>query len=75
MPPAAAHGEAVKNSMFPGTALMYWLGTSQIHRLRASERTRLGSTFSLRAFHDRFLSFGAIPVALAARLTSGERAP
>ena len=32
-----AHGEAVKNSMFPGTALMYWLGTSQIHTLRARD--------------------------------------
>ncbi|MEP7382245.1 MAG: DUF885 family protein [Gemmatimonadota bacterium] len=71
MPAAAAHGEAVKNSMFPGTALMYWLGTSQIHALRASEQARLGSGFNARAFHDTFLSFGAIPVALAARLISG----
>jgi len=71
MPPAAAHGEAVKNSMFPGTALMYWLGTSQIHVLRASERARLGAAFSLRDFHDAVLSFGAIPVALAARLVPG----
>lgn len=71
MSPAAAHGEVVKNSMFPGTALMYWLGTSQIHSLRDAERTRLGSAFSLRAFHDTFLSFGAIPVTLAARLIAG----
>jgi uncharacterized protein (DUF885 family) len=70
MPPAAAHGEVVKNSMFPGTALMYWLGTSQIHALRAAERARLGAAFSLRDFHDSFLSFGAIPVALAARLVA-----
>ena len=27
MPPEAAQSEAVKNAMFPGTALMYWLGT------------------------------------------------
>lgn len=71
LPAAAAHNEAVKNSMFPGTALMYWLGTSQIHALRASERARLGTTFSLRDFHDAFLSYGAIPVALAARLVPG----
>ncbi|MFP5356070.1 MAG: DUF885 family protein, partial [Gemmatimonadota bacterium] len=51
MPAAAARGEAVKNSMFPGTALMYWLGTSQIHALRARESARRGSRFSLRAFH------------------------
>jgi len=71
MPASAAHGEAVKNSMFPGTALMYWLGTSQIHALRESERRRLGDAFSLRTFHDTFLSFGAIPVALVARLMAG----
>lgn len=71
MPAPAAHGEAVKNSMFPGTALMYWLGTSQIHGLRAEMAGRLGNDFSLREFHDEFLSFGAIPVALAAQLVRG----
>ncbi|MFN8666027.1 MAG: DUF885 family protein [Gemmatimonadaceae bacterium] len=71
MPAAAAHGEAVKNSMFPGTALMYWLGTSQIHALRARESARAGAAFSLRAFHDHFLSFGSVPVALVARLMTG----
>ncbi len=67
MPPEAARGEAVKNSMFPGTALMYWLGTSQIHALRLRESGR-GTSCSLRAFHDEFLSFGSIPVALVSRL-------
>ena len=28
MSEAAAHGEAVRNTMFPGTAVMYWLGTT-----------------------------------------------
>jgi uncharacterized protein (DUF885 family) len=36
----AARGEACKNSMFPGTALMYWLGTGGLHRLRR-ERERI----------------------------------
>jgi hypothetical protein len=72
MPPAAAHAEAVKNSMFPGTALMYWLGTSQIHALRTREQARLGPAFSLRDFHDRLLSFGAIPVSIAGRLLSSD---
>ena len=71
LPPAAAHGEAVKNSMFPGTALMYWLGTSQLHAMREAERTRLGAAFNVRDFHDAVLSFGAIPVALAAKLVAG----
>ena len=37
----AARGEAVKNSLFPGTALMYLLGTDQIHDLR-QEMTQAG---------------------------------
>jgi len=59
----AAHAEAVKNSLFPGTALMYLTGTEQIHRLRRDLATRQ-KTFTLRTFHDRFLSYGSVPVAL-----------
>lgn len=66
--PTAAESESIKNSMFPGTALMYWLGARTIHELRASEARRLGGSFSLRAFHDTLLGFGSIPVPMAARL-------
>lgn len=68
MSPAAARGEAVRNSMYPGTAVMYWLGTRGIHQLRAEVTRREGAAFSRRAFHDRLLSHGALPVALIARL-------
>ncbi len=64
----AAHGEATKNSMFPATALMYWLGTQGILGLRETVRTRRGAAFTLRAFHDDLLGWGSIPVALVARL-------
>lgn len=74
MPAAAARAEAVKNSMFPGAAVMYWLGTRDIHRLRAAIRRREGERFSLKRFHDRFLSHGAIPVPLIARLMTREGA-
>ena len=71
MPPAAAHGEAVRNSMFPGTALMYLTGTDLIHQLRGQLAARPG--FSLRSFHDRFLAHGSIPVALIAEaMRAGE---
>jgi uncharacterized protein (DUF885 family) len=66
MAPGAAKAEAVKNSMFPGAAMMYLIGTDAIHDLRRTVSTREGATFSLRAFHDRFLSYGAIPVSLIA---------
>jgi uncharacterized protein (DUF885 family) len=67
MAPAAAQGEAVKTSMFPGTAVMYWLGTREIHRLRDQQRAAAGS-FAARRFHDELLGHGAIPVALIGRL-------
>jgi uncharacterized protein (DUF885 family) len=62
----AAHGEAVKNSMFPGGAMMYLIPTDRIRTLRQEMARRWGSAFSLRRFHDQFLSYGSIPVALIA---------
>jgi uncharacterized protein (DUF885 family) len=53
--------------MFPGAAMMYLIGADAIHDLRAALQTRDGAAFSLRAFHDRFLSYGAIPVTLIAQ--------
>ena len=61
----AARAEVCKNSMFPGTAVMYWLGTEGIHRLRRDHARECGS---LRQFHDRLLSFGSIPVPLIERI-------
>jgi hypothetical protein len=72
MPVATAHAEAVKASMFPGTAVMYWLGTREIHHLRRRLRVREPGGPTLRTFHDRLLSFGALPVPLIARLMTGE---
>ena len=63
MAPEAALAEAVKNSMFPGTALMYLVGTDLIHRLRRELSARQPG-FDLRRFHDRFLSYGSVPVSL-----------
>jgi uncharacterized protein (DUF885 family) len=64
MGPEAARAEAVKNSMFPGAALMYLAGTQTIHDLRRDLARQPG--FTLRDFHDKFLSYGSIPVALIA---------
>jgi uncharacterized protein DUF885 len=66
MAQAAARSEACKNSMFPGTAIMYWLGTEGLHQLRRERQRVEGASFSLRRFHDRVLSFGSIPVPLIA---------
>ena len=66
-----ATAETTKNSMFPCTALMYWLGTGAILTLRDTMRLRAatqGTPFALRTFHDELLSRGSIPVLLAATL-------
>jgi len=72
MSPAAARSEAVKNSMFPGVALMYRLGTEAIHALRRDAERRDGADFSLRRFHDRLLSWGSVPVSLVGGLLEAE---
>jgi hypothetical protein len=71
MSAGAAAKEVTRNSMFPGASIMYWLGTQGIHDLRNKMQSIAGSEFSLRAFHDKFLSYGSIPVLLIARLMAG----
>jgi len=66
MSPGAARGETVKNSMFPGAAMMYLFGCDMIQDLRRELSSRHGDGFDLAAFHDRFLSYGSLPVALIA---------
>ncbi len=68
MPIETAAAEANKNSMFPCTALMYWLGTQAIRDLRDRLQARDGAAFSLRAFHDAMLSRGSVPVLLVAAM-------
>ena len=69
MTPEVALAETTKNSMFPATALMYWLGTQTIRDLREHCRESHGhAAFSLKAFHDELLSRGSIPLPLVARL-------
>jgi uncharacterized protein (DUF885 family) len=68
----AARAEAVKNSMFPCTAIMYWLGTQGIVDLRETLRAKQGPGFSLKAFHDELLGLGSIPVPLAARIMTAD---
>ncbi len=64
MSAAAAQSEAVKNSMFPGAALMYLMGIDTIVQLRTELQQMQGEAFELAAFHDQFLRYGSIPVTL-----------
>jgi hypothetical protein len=73
MTPDAARAEACKNSMFPGTAVMYWLGTDGLHQLRRTREKAEGAAFSLRQLHDDILGYGSIPVPLVAQLAVPRR--
>jgi hypothetical protein len=64
----AARNEVSKASMFPCTAVIYWLGSDGIRKLRDAMMATRGTAFSLRSFHDELLGFGSIPVPLIARI-------
>lgn len=40
----------------------YFTGYAEIYALQQAERARLGEAFSLKQFHDTFLSFGSAPI-------------
>jgi uncharacterized protein (DUF885 family) len=48
--------------MSPAQGLSYGLGRLEIRRLRALAEQTLGSTFDIKAFHDRVLANGAVPL-------------
>ena len=55
--------------MFPGTAVMYWLGTRDLHAFAPRCQARDGAAFSPAArFTIGSCRYGAIPVPLIARL-------
>lgn len=59
-----AIGEVRRYTQSPTQPMSYLLGKQQILDLREREKARLGSKFSLLAFHDRLLGYGTIPVSL-----------
>jgi uncharacterized protein (DUF885 family) len=61
----AARAEAVRYCAYPTYQLCYAVGRREILRLRDDAREARGAMFSLRAFHDELLSYGALPTPLA----------
>lgn len=66
MPASMAMQLAVRDSMHPGVGMAELVGAAAIDELRRTLEDREGARFDLQAFHDRFLSYGAIPVTLTA---------
>lgn len=63
---AMAHVDAVievdRYITLPGQALSYKVGQFEIERQRAAAAEREGAGFDLKAFHDRLLTLGSIPL-------------
>ncbi|MFO0890536.1 MAG: DUF885 domain-containing protein [Isosphaeraceae bacterium] len=57
---------------WPGQALAYKVGELKIRELRQRAAKNAGASFDLRAFHDRLLSFGSVPLRLLEKLIDAE---
>lgn len=51
----------------------YYNGYAEILALREEQKARLGKDFALKAFHNRFLSYGSVPVKEIAALMNAPR--
>jgi uncharacterized protein (DUF885 family) len=61
---AFVESEVDRYIITPGQATAYMIGRIEIERLRAEAEQRLGKRFDIRAFHDRVLEDGSVPLGL-----------
>jgi uncharacterized protein (DUF885 family) len=67
--PADVAAEIDRYIIWPGQATAYMLGMLEIERSRRDAEARLGSRFDIKAFHDRVLEDGGVPLTfLAAKI-------
>lgn len=64
---AQAAQEIDRYISWPGQATSYMIGYLEIASLRAESERRMGARFDLRAFHDRVLENGAVPLPVLRR--------
>jgi uncharacterized protein (DUF885 family) len=62
LPPRFCASEVDRYISWPGQALSYQTGKQQILRIRENNRSRLGESFSLPAFHSQLLDSGCLPI-------------
>jgi hypothetical protein len=60
----AAESEVDAALARPGYFIGYFMGMSEILKMRDEFRTRMGAAFTLKDFHDRLLRIGSMPPAL-----------
>jgi uncharacterized protein (DUF885 family) len=62
--------------IYPGQATAYMLGAIEITRLRDEAKQAMGARFDVKAFHDRVLEDGAVPVSfLGEKIRTWSTAP
>jgi uncharacterized protein (DUF885 family) len=64
LPRHIAEGEIDRYISWPGQAPSYMIGRAEIMRLREEARAKLGDRFDIKAFHDRVLEDGTVPLAM-----------
>ena len=73
--PHSAASEVDRYIIYPGQATAYMLGALQIRRSRQEAQTAMGSRFAIKAFHDRVLEDGAVPLSfLSEKIKAWSRA-
>jgi uncharacterized protein (DUF885 family) len=60
----AAEAEVDSAINRPGYFFAYFVGMSEILKMREEYRTKLGARFTLKKFHDDLLAIGSMPPAL-----------
>ena len=69
-----AEGEIRRYTTSPTQPSTYLVGRRLLLKLREDYRRQQGSNFTLRDFHDRLLSLGAVPIAIARQELLGDTA-
>lgn len=62
MSPADVRSEIDRYIIWPGQATSYMLGMIEIRKLREEAQRQMGPRFDVKAFHDRVLEDGAVPL-------------
>ena len=71
--PVTARQQAVRGTFDPGY-LNYTLGKLMIKKLRDDYEAHAGDAYTLRSFHDAFLSYGCAPIPVIRRAMLGDDA-
>jgi len=64
LPDSSIQNEARRYLVWPGQALSYKMGMTEIMRLRTHAQGELGDRFDIRDFHDVVLGNGAVPMSV-----------